>query len=90
MTFYIAINCYHASIATALRNSRNLLAMRTQLNVRVPKSVRRRVISDRKKSATTNDVVVEVALENLFTKYTPDQRATFYRSHHRKPYARCA
>lgn len=63
--------------------------MRTQLNVRVAKHVKERVAKDRKSMGKTNDVIVEVALEDFFTRHKPEQRAVFYRNHYRSPYARC-
>lgn len=34
----------------------------------------------------THDIVVELALENWFTKYSPEERKEFYNRHDRKPY----
>lgn len=62
--------------------------MRTQVNVRLSKSTKRRVELDRKSTAATNDIIVEVALENWFSKYAPEDRARFYKAHDRRPYAR--
>ncbi len=62
--------------------------MRAQFNVRVEKNLLKRVTSDRKSSAATNDIIAEVALENWFTKFTLEERAKFYRAHDRKPYVR--
>ena len=62
--------------------------MRTQLNVRVSKSIARSVTRDKKNSAGTNDIVAEVALENWFSRYTPEERSRFYHAHTRRPYSR--
>lgn len=64
--------------------------MRTQLNVRVSKQTKASVSRDKKATGRTNDIVVEVALENFFTKYTPEERSAFYRAHDRVPYGRAA
>jgi hypothetical protein len=64
--------------------------MRTQFNARIEQSTKRRIATDRKKFSKTNDIIVEVALENFFTKYTPEERNSFYRAHDRVPYSRAA
>lgn len=60
--------------------------MRTQFNVRIAKNLVKRILIDRKIAPSTRDIIAEVALENWFTKYTPEERAAFYKSHQRKPY----
>lgn len=64
--------------------------MRTQFNVRIEKTLAKRTAIERKTTSTTNDIVVEVALENWFSKYSPEQRLRYYMSHARKPYAKAA
>lgn len=64
--------------------------MRTQLNVRVGKSVKNRIALDRKNTFATNDIIVEVALENWFSSQPPDQREKYYKAHTRRPYAKAA
>jgi hypothetical protein len=64
--------------------------IREQFNARISKGIKRRAINDRKRCNVTNDIVVEVALESFLTKFTPDQRAGFYRAHDHKPYRRAA
>ena len=64
--------------------------MRTQLNVRVCKTLKNRIAQDRKHTFATNDIIVEVALENWFTKLSPEQRDKFYKAHSRRPYAQAA
>lgn len=64
--------------------------MRTQLNVRVSKGITKHVRDDKRLSGKTNDIIVEVALEAFFTKWTPEERLAFYRAHDRTPYARAA
>lgn len=61
--------------------------MTTQLNTRVAKTIKQKVSKDRFRTGKTNDIIVEVALENFFTAYSPAQREQFYRSHSRAPYA---
>jgi hypothetical protein len=61
--------------------------MRVQLNTRVEKAVRQKVIRDRSGIAT-NDIIVEVALEDFFTRHTPTERQRFYQNHDRKAYGR--
>lgn len=63
--------------------------MRTQFNVRICKQLAKRVATDRRNLLTTNDIVAEVALEDFFTRHTPDEREKFYRAH-RRPYVRGA
>lgn len=64
--------------------------MVTQFNVRLEKSTVKLVKSDRARTAVTNDIIAEVALQNWFTKYTPEQRVNFYKAHDRRPYAKAA
>lgn len=59
---------------------------RTQFNVRIGKNLTRKIARDRT-SGVTNEIIAEVALENLFSLYTPEKRAQFYRAHYRRPYA---
>lgn len=61
--------------------------MKEQFNVRLPKNIKRRVALDRKNYRQTNDIVTAVALEDWFTRRTPDERARFYRAHS-TPYSR--
>lgn len=61
--------------------------MTTQLNVRVAKTLKQKVDKDRFRTGKTNDIIVEVALENFFTAYSPTKREQFYKLHIRKPYA---
>ncbi|HQB53785.1 MAG TPA: hypothetical protein PLX62_12900 [Bacteroidales bacterium] len=63
--------------------------MKSQFNVRLPKAIIRRVATDRKNYCQTNDIVVAVALEDFFTRRTPEERLKFYRAHS-TPYARRA
>lgn len=62
--------------------------MRTQLNVRVAKRLKSLIDRDKASTGRTNDILVEVALENFFTKYSPEQRSVFYKNHYRVPHAR--
>ena len=47
-----------------------------------------RVALEKAKANTTQDIIIEVALENLFSGFTQEKRETFYRKHGRRPYAR--
>lgn len=60
--------------------------MRTQFNVRLPKSLKRSVISDKRHGGGSNDIVAEVALANWFTAYTPEERHKMYLAHNRRAY----
>jgi hypothetical protein len=62
--------------------------MRTQLNVRVAKQTKKRVQTDRLTCNMTADVIVEVALEDFFTRHNQKERSAFYRSHFYTPYGR--
>ena len=64
--------------------------MRPQFNVRIQKRLARRVALDKAEATTTKDVIVEVALENWFTKFPIGERRRFYEAHARKPYAKAA
>lgn len=64
--------------------------MRAQLNVRVGKAIKNRIAMDRKNTFATNDIIVEVALENWFTSQPPDRRERYYKAHGRKPYEKAA
>lgn len=59
---------------------------REQFNVRLEKNLKRKVAKDRAATAKTNDIIVAVALENLFTGCSLEKRRKFYDAHHRKPY----
>lgn len=61
-----------------------------QFNVRIRKTLKRRVAIDKANTSVPQDIIAEVALEDFFTRYTPDQRAKFYRNHDRRAYARAA
>lgn len=61
---------------------------REQLNVRLSKTTKSRVIKDRIRNCKTNDIVVEVALNHFFSAFGSDQRAKQYAAHDHKPYAR--
>jgi uncharacterized protein YccT (UPF0319 family) len=61
---------------------------RVQLNARVAQKIKSRVALDKATTSATADVIVEVALENWFSAFDKEQRAKFYRAHHRKPYVR--
>lgn len=64
--------------------------MRTQLNVRIEKGLAKRVSGDKRGRFATNDIIVAVALENWFSKFTPEQRDKFYKAHFQKPYEQAA
>lgn len=63
---------------------------RAQLNVRVGKAIKSRVAKDRKNTRFTNDIIVEVALENWFTSQPPESREKYYKAHGRAPYEKAA
>lgn len=65
-----------------------LANMRSQFNVRIGRQIKKRIASDRAFCGTTSDIVTEVALENWFTRYNPDERKKFYRLHERQPFVR--
>jgi hypothetical protein len=64
--------------------------MRPQFNVRIQKRLVKQVADDRTMAPTTKDVIVEVALENFFTKFSIGERRKFYHAHSRKPYQKAA
>jgi hypothetical protein len=66
------------------------MKIRKQFNVRICGNLKRRVALDRANTGASNDIVVEVALENWFSKFNQDQRTKFYRTHGRKAYERAA
>ena len=61
-----------------------------QLNVRVQGRLIKRIADEKKNTLATNDIVVEVALDNWFSSKTPTERDKFYRAHNRRPYAKAA
>ena len=62
--------------------------MRTQFNVRIKPSVKRRAAIDKTNTNATFDVITEVALTDFFSRYTAEERARFYRNHDFRPYGR--
>ena len=63
--------------------------MITQFNVRIAKGLKRRASLDKLNSGATLDIIAEVALEDFFTRHTPEQRKKFYAAHSRKPFQPC-
>ena len=61
---------------------------RSQFNVRIQKSIKRRVALERLNTLASQDIIAEVALESWFSKFSPAQRRQFYLNHGRRPYAR--
>ena len=59
---------------------------RNQFNVRIGSDKIGKVQRDREKFKTTRDIIVEVALADFFSRWSPDERSRFYRNH--TPYAR--
>lgn len=70
--------CYNSAITR--------IAMRTQFNVRLPKSLKKSIVSDKRHGGGSNDIVTEVALANWFSLYTPEQRHKAYLAHNRRAY----
>ena len=64
------------------------MIVRAQFNVRIPKTIKRRVALERVNTLASHDIIVEVALESWFSKFSPAQRRQFYLNHDRRPYAR--
>ena len=64
------------------------MSERAQFNVRIPKNIKRRVALERVNTLASQDIIVEVAMESWFTKFSPQQRRQFYLAHDRRPYAR--
>ena len=64
------------------------MKQRAQFNVRIPRNLKRRVALDRVNTLASQEIIIEVALESWFSKFSPQQRGQFYRAHDRRPYAR--
>lgn len=85
-----AHNDYHtrpvrvpASRATITR----LLGPKVQFNTRIEDAIQARIASECRRCRITQDVLVSAALENWFTRHTPEERLKFYRAHS-TPYSR--
>lgn len=60
--------------------------METQMNVRVPAALKKKVKQEAARTGKTAEIVITSALEDFFKSWTADERLKFYAG--RQPYSR--